>query len=112
MAAQLFCVASTGALILAHCRTQISGISTDNFLLARYSGIIPRSPPVGREGGHFNVVARRGRHWAVPQPSARSQHGTAWNPAQSPNLACFSRKLLAECNSGRSDSAFLHIVRS
>src|SRR6266852_6773161 len=28
--------------------------------VARHSGIIPRSPPVGREGGHFNVVARRG----------------------------------------------------
>jgi len=34
------------------------------------------------------------------------------DPAHGPNLACFSRKLLAECNSGRSDSAFLHIVRS
>src|SRR6266851_6859733 len=45
--------------------------------IARHSGIIPRSPPVGCEGGHFNVVARRGRHWAVHQPLARSQHGNA-----------------------------------
>jgi len=51
---------------------------------ARYSGIIPRSPPLGREGGHFNVVTRRGRHWAVHQPSARSQHGIAWTPLTAP----------------------------
>jgi hypothetical protein len=49
-----------------------------------YSGIIPRSPPVGREGGHLNVVARRGRHWAVHQPWARSQLGIAWTPLTAP----------------------------
>ena len=41
--------------------------------------------------------------------SARRDHVDA---AQGRNLACFSRKLLAKCNSGRSDCASLHIVRS
>src|SRR5439155_22199088 len=53
-------------------------------VLAGYSRIIPRSPSVGREGGHFNLVARRGRHWAIHQPSARSQHGIAWTPFTAP----------------------------
>ncbi len=57
---------------------------TDYGRVARHSGIIPRSPPVGREGDHFNVVARRGRHWAVHQPLARSQHGIAWTPLTAP----------------------------
>src|SRR5438132_7892023 len=52
--------------------------------VCRYSGIIPRSPSVGREGGHFNVVVRREGHWAVHQPSARSQHGIAWTPLTAP----------------------------
>src|SRR3981189_1832463 len=53
---------------------------------------------------------------AVHQPFPCSQQRSIGPPnpnkAHGPNLACFSRKLLAECNSGRSDSAFLHIVRS
>jgi len=53
---------------------------------------------------------------AVHQPFPCSQQRSIGPPnpnkAQGPNLACFSRKLLAERNSGRSDSTFLHIVRS
>jgi|SRR6266550_1062963 len=48
------------------------------------------------------------------EPRSRSQQRSIGPPtltkAQGPNLACFSRKLLAERNSGRSDSTFLHIV--
>src|ERR1700704_6405397 len=52
--------------VIGSSRTESAGERV-SFRVDRYSGISPRSPPVRREGVHFNVVARRGRHWVVPQ---------------------------------------------